>query len=156
MLLFWYNIYLNLSHLATVTVTLTWIQLKLLHHKSVCSIYWVLYHFELFGQGCDLWPLGRTCITGQMQCDTGHGPKFSQPLVHGFKKKLWFNLQWYYASATFAVTQDKWPISSISTGPVTRDGRTIRNGTVLVLTVASNKCCIRFVLLLVVYRLFTW
>ena len=80
----------------------------------------VLYHFKLFGQGCDLWPLGQTCITGQMQCDTEHGPKFSQPLVHGFRKNLWFNLQWYYASATFAVTQDKWLIPSISTGPVMR------------------------------------
>ena len=41
--------------------------------------YVVLYHFDWFGLGCDLWPDGWNFDNVQYWCDLGHGLKFSQP-----------------------------------------------------------------------------
>jgi hypothetical protein len=53
----------------------------------------------------------------------------------GGLKNRFFSGVWHVVtflwSAALAVTRDNWPISSTSTGPVTRDGRTYRNGTVV-------------------------
>ena len=43
------------------------------------STYPILYHFDWFGLGCDLWPDGRNFGYVQCWCDRGHGLKFGRP-----------------------------------------------------------------------------
>ena len=50
----------------------------------------VLYHFDWFGLGCDLWPDGRNFGYVQCWCDGGHGLKFGRPReTVGGSSKVW-------------------------------------------------------------------
>ena len=50
----------------------------------------ILYHFDWFGLGCDLWPDGRNFGYVQCWCDRAHGLKFGRPReTEGGSSKVW-------------------------------------------------------------------
>ena len=50
----------------------------------------ILYHFDGFGLGCDLWPDGQNFDYVQGWCDLGHGLKFGRPReTEGEGSKVW-------------------------------------------------------------------
>ena len=57
----------------------------------------LLYHFNLFSLGCDLWHVGWIFMSSQLSCDMGHMPNFNQgsnssahQFIFKFKKKTFF------------------------------------------------------------------
>ena len=59
--------------------------------KNMCvSLYILLYHFDWFSLGCDLWPDGRNFNNVQCWCDLGHSLEFGWPWEpEGEASKAW-------------------------------------------------------------------
>ena len=76
----------------------------------------VLYHFELFGMACDLWPLRQNFTSAEASVTRDSGQISARPGI----LKLEFSANALSQLAKDNVTRDYTPISAPSKEPVTR------------------------------------